>query len=119
MTARPRSPLSVHTAHISYPGPDRLDVSQGVFAPLAGSHVVLASDEVYLQEMRQLYRRDRGQFEALLQAPRVVLCCYCTDPATCHRTVLARILVRLGARHYGEIEEWDATVDPPCFSRTA
>jgi hypothetical protein len=33
--------------------------------------------------------------------------------------VLARILTRLGARYYGEITEWDATVEAPIFSRTA
>jgi hypothetical protein len=115
----PRSPLAVHTAHISYPGPDRLDVSRGVFAPWAGSHVVLASDDVYVQEMRTLYRRDRGQFDALLEAPRVVLVCHCRRPDLCHRTVLARILTRLGARYYGEITEWDATVEEPLFARTA
>lgn len=117
MTA-PRSPLAVHTAHASYPGPDRLDVAQGVFSPRPGSHVVLDAD-AYLQEMRSLFRRDRGQFEALLQAPRVVLVCHCRRPDLCHRTVLARILVRPGARYYGEIEEWDATVETPCFARTA
>jgi len=108
--------LAVHTAHISYPGPDRLDVSRGVFCPSAGPHVVLDADE-YVQEMRDLYRRDRGQFDALLQAPRVVLVCSCLRPDRCHRTVLARILTRLGARYYGEIESWDTTVEEPLFAR--
>ncbi len=30
--------------------------------------------------------------------------------------VLARILTRLGARYYGEIESWDATVEEPVFA---
>jgi uncharacterized protein YeaO (DUF488 family) len=75
--------------------------------------------ERYTQIMRRSYRDNRPVWDMLLQAPRVVLVCYCTDPATCHRTVLARILVRLGASYYGEIEEWDATVEAPCFARTA
>lgn len=52
--------------------------------------------------MRSSYRANRAAWDALLQRERVTLCCYCTDPARCHRVVLARILVRLGATYEGE-----------------
>ena len=45
---------------------------------------------------------------ALLACERVVLCCYCTDPERCHRSLLARILGKLGAHVEGEIGLLDA-----------
>ena len=111
--------LAVHTAHASYPGPDRLDVSKGVFMDAVSINLRWPEYvDAYTKQMRTLYRRDRGQFEALLQANRVVLVCWCVRPAACHRTVLARILTRLGARYYGEIEAWDSTVEEPVFLRS-
>lgn len=58
----------------------------------------------YRREMLVSYERHRGAWEALLARPRAVLCCYCTDPAECHRTLLARdYLPRLGAIYCGEL----------------
>jgi hypothetical protein len=39
---------------------------------------------------------------ALLARREVTLVCYCPTPDRCHRTLLARILERLGARYLGE-----------------
>jgi hypothetical protein len=47
---------------------------------------------------------------------RVAPVCSCLRPDRCHRTVLARILTRLGARYYGEIESWDATAESPIYA---
>ena len=58
----------------------------------------------YVAEMRASYRRHRGAWDALLGRPRVVLCCFCTNPELCHRTVLGRdILTRMGAVFCGEV----------------
>lgn len=57
----------------------------------------------YLAEMRISYRRLRPAWSALLARPRVVLVCYCTDAARCHRTLLAGILGKLGADVRGEL----------------
>lgn len=54
-------------------------------------------------EMRESYRRKRAAWNALLARDEVTLCCYCTDPEACHRTLLARkILPCLGAVYVGE-----------------
>jgi len=58
----------------------------------------------YLLEMSQSYRINRGEWDLLLARERVVLCCYCTDPTRCHRTVLGKILAHLGGVYYGELE---------------
>jgi len=59
--------------------------------------------EAYTEEMRQSYRRQREAWERLLAAPTRTLACYCTDAARCHRTLLASMLVKLGARSMGEV----------------
>ena len=58
--------------------------------------------EAYTMEMRESYRRSRPAWDALLARESVTLVCYCTDPARCHRTVLASILAKLGAINEGE-----------------
>lgn len=59
----------------------------------------------YMREMRESYQRDRGPWERLLSCSRVILCCYCTDPDRCHRTILAAsILPQFGAEYAGEVD---------------
>lgn len=61
--------------------------------------------EAYRLEMRESYRAHRAAWDALLARAEVTLCCFCTDAAHCHRTVLARdLLSRLGAIYAGERE---------------
>ena len=56
----------------------------------------------YASEMRESYRTQRATWDALLARESVTLVCYCTDPARCHRTLLAGILAKLGATVVGE-----------------
>ena len=116
--------LTVHSARISYAGPDRLDITrksgkEGLF--LAPSWAILrpALDAMragrkaeawsvyvpaFFDEMRRSYVANRAAWSALRARERVVLCCYCTDPEHCHRALLrARILPALGAVDGGEI----------------
>ena len=58
--------------------------------------------QAYTLEMRESYRTQRPAWDALLARESVTLVCYCTDPARCHRTVLAGILAKLGAINEGE-----------------
>lgn len=115
--------LRVYTARIDYDGHDRLDVtrkSAEAGLPFAPSWAILrpmlalrrrGGDERsawleyvadYTEEMRSSYRERRLAWEALLAHDEVTLLCYCTDPAHCHRTVLAGILGKLGADVRGE-----------------
>ncbi len=119
--------LRVHTARISYGGPDRLDVTRKSadewaksFAPswqiLRPALAARAISEdaalaawvlyvpAYLELMRASYRERRADWDRLLALPRVVCVCYCVDHEQCHRTLLARdILPKLGAEYAGEI----------------
>lgn len=116
--------VTVYTARVTYAGPDRIDVtrkSAGVdglaFAPswrilapalrLRRSERLLEADwqryvEAYTQEMRDSYRSQRTWWDAALAREEITLVCYCTDPARCHRTVLASLFARLGATIGGE-----------------
>lgn len=113
--------LVVHTARVSYGGPDRLDVTRASGGaegtPFAPSPKLLAAGKrmafeeyrrLYIAEMRASYHANRRAWDALLARERVVLCCYCTDPERCHRSALAWILGKLGARIDGEIGLYDA-----------
>ena len=58
----------------------------------------------YTEEMRVSYRQHRAAWDALRARERVVLACYCRDAGTCHRTVLAALLARMGnAGNGGEL----------------
>ncbi len=114
--------LVVHTARVSYRGPDRLDVTakSGVaaFAPswallrpyldkrhaggltLADWHSYAAK---YRAEMLDSMERRPDQWTQLLARDRVVLCCYCTVSDRCHRRLLAEFLVGEGAVDAGEL----------------
>jgi len=116
--------LIVHTAHITYAGYDRIDitrksgVSPGIeFAPswrllspiLAARRrgeslepLWPAYVEQYTAEMRASYRGRYPAWSWLLEQHEITLVCYCTDAARCHRTVLAEILAKLGGEIRGE-----------------
>jgi uncharacterized protein YeaO (DUF488 family) len=127
--------MKLYTAHFSYPGPDRIDVTRGsgkngkwvVFAPswdlLEDTHFRVKHDkdittekaltiwnryvERFTDEMRGSYRRNRDLWQEMLEKPRVVLCCYCTDVRQCHRGLLSGIFGKLGATPMGEINKGD------------
>jgi hypothetical protein len=121
--------LAVYTAHSSYPGPDRLDISPASgcyqFAPIGLCHDSWPEYvERYTESMRNSYRTNRPFWDLVLASKRIVLTCHCQDPSVCHRAVLAKILWQVGAKTkrpvslYGEITEWDSTVEEPLFLRS-
>lgn len=122
--------LIVHTARISTRDPDRFDVTrsgawrwakrEGKAEDLAPSHPFAPSlpllmsakkgvltfgeyERMYTSEMRASYIRNRAAWDALLARPRVVMFCYEVDARECHRSLLASILVKLGATYAGEL----------------
>ncbi len=58
--------------------------------------------QAYTSEMRESYRKHRAAWQRVLGAAEVTLCCFCSDPAFCHRTVLANIFKTMKARVCGE-----------------
>jgi uncharacterized protein YeaO (DUF488 family) len=116
--------LEVWTARISTRDPDALNVTRKsgdkTFAPswaLLGPMVDIrrsgkvATEEqwkdyakAYIKEMFASRARHPEEWARLLGRSRVVLTCYCTNPKRCHRTILGRILERLGATFWGELE---------------
>jgi uncharacterized protein YeaO (DUF488 family) len=111
------SELRIQTARISYGGPDRLDVTRKAGSPFAPSWELLrwarndgctdatweTYSERYTAEMRRSYRKHRAAWDELLARGHVVLVCYCVDHRRCHRSLLASILVKLGAVYDGEL----------------
>lgn len=116
--------LEVWTARISTRDPDRFDVTRKsgtkAFAPSWKllNHILEIRNhedreetdaewktyaEGYLREMARSKRLEPAAWAALLARPRVVLTCFCTNPRRCHRRILARILVSLGAVDRGEL----------------
>lgn len=59
----------------------------------------------FAHEMRASYRRDRAAWDDLLARASVTLVCFCADPARCHRTLVARMLAKLGATNAGEVRD--------------
>lgn len=114
----------VWTARVGYRGSDGLDVTRKSAGadglPFAPSWAILSPEldarrrgedaaarwpayvAAYEHEMRESERRDPGAWQRLLGRESVTLLCYCTDPAHCHRSVLARMLGARGARVCGE-----------------
>ncbi len=113
----------VYTARITYAGPDRLDVTRKTgthgraFAPswrLLGPILAArnrgesieplwpAYVDGYTAEMRRSYRGSYPAWGWLIEQREVTLLCYCTDPTHCHRTLLAEILSKFGAKVCGE-----------------
>jgi len=120
--------LHVYTSRISYSGVDRVNITRATgcslgqhFAPSWGllmrARHQLESEQgaiarlviweeyrsTYLAEMRISYRRHRRAWQELLARDRAVLVCYCTDPAMCHRRLLAQLLGKCGAVDEGEL----------------
>lgn len=115
--------LRVYTARIGYRGRDAFDVTRktgpGYALAFAPSWKILGPMlrarregtelaawpgyvESYTAEMRASYRGNTLPWRWLLEQPEITLLCYCTDPAHCHRTLLAGILGKLGAEVRGE-----------------
>ncbi len=116
--------VRVRTARVTYRGADRLDVSRkggdpiglafapswSILSPVLRARRAGTDDaalwsayvRAYEAEMRTSYRSRRAAWRDVLGRELVTLCCYCRDPLRCHRTVLARILAKLGAIVEGE-----------------
>lgn len=105
--------LIVRTAHLSHGGigaafaPSRgllnwgLDRRDQLDGLTDAAWIVYSRN--YIKEMRVSYVEKRPAWDLLLAMSEVTLCCACKDPTQCHRTVLARdILRKLGAKYEGE-----------------
>jgi hypothetical protein len=88
-----------------------LNVAKGFSQRLPRGVVAPPDDEVgaelwyferYREAMRETYRTQRGQWDALLARETVTLVCFCESAEHCHRGVLAAILVACGATNLGE-----------------
>lgn len=118
--------LKIYTSRITYSGPDKLDTTiksastdiGKLFAPtwemVTGVKAYYGDNrwpkvkpisgeeygQCYYQLLRDRYRKHTALFLNLIQQERVVLCCYCTEPEACHRSLAADILLKI-AQHHG------------------
>jgi len=57
----------------------------------------------FLEEMRRSWSTHRAAWRSMLARDRVVLRCRCRDAARCHRSIVARILSKVGGVSCGEL----------------
>ena len=100
--------MIVKTAHMSYKGPNRLDITvksgDKVFVPTwdmvkylkAGRLSWESYEEMYHHRMRNSYRDNRARWNEVLSMGEVVLVCYCETDEHCHRRLLAEYLAKCG-----------------------
>lgn len=117
--------LEVWTARVSSKDPDAFDITRktghDAFAPSwliltpmidrrRNGHETTEAQwkeyaAAYYKEMQVSRAANVETWKALLARPRVVLTCYCTNHLRCHRTLLARLLEKLGASFEGELAD--------------
>ena len=109
-------PLQVYTAQFSYKGANRLDVTvkgKSPFAPtwkmvMDYKNKIITAEEytkMYNDLMNKSYKNNRVEWDDLLARESVTLVCYCPSYKFCHRLLLAKRLVELGATYKGEISK--------------
>lgn len=103
--------VQLWTAHYSYSGEDRYDITvktgDPAFAPpwnlVAGYKNNNVSWEEYtqryIQYMRLSYQEQKQHWLDLFYKTSITLVCFCTDPEHCHRKLLAEILIKVGKAH--------------------
>jgi len=109
--------MNFYTAHYSYRGTDRLDITvKGkdpigrVFAPtwdmvMGYKNKKIDWDEYsrqYRNLMRKTYKECRQVWESILARDEVTLVCFCRPDQNCHRFLLAGYFEKLGATYLGE-----------------
>ena len=109
--------MKLWTAQYRYSGPDRLDITvKGqnpigkAFAPtwdmVMGHKKGLLTDREYTQKYKKMMIAScADNFEAwdwILSQEEVTIVCFCPKGAFCHRKLLARMLIQLGATYMGE-----------------
>ena len=61
--------------------------------------------DMYLQLMRDSYRKNRKRWREILEREAVILACYCPAGSFCHRYLLKDMMVKCGGEYAGEIRE--------------
>jgi uncharacterized protein YeaO (DUF488 family) len=108
--------LKVYTSRINCKDKDKFDITvktgSKIFAPtwdiVMGLKNGKITQEQYEEEYHRLmvksYNENREEWNKLLSRDRVVLVCFCRSGDFCHRYLLAKYLVKLGAEYKGEIK---------------
>lgn len=93
----------------NYFGPNKLDISiksgDKAFAPTwdmvngykQGLLSINVYTELYINLMRESFRRNKKYWLELLNREELVVCCYCRPGQFCHRYLFVEILKKLGA----------------------
>jgi hypothetical protein len=98
----------VYTSGLYYTGHDRIDIALWTPDPAGQVLGPRATESLgaYGNRLFALHSPRKRVFQGLLGLDTVTICCSvcpaCLDPDACHRTTLARSLVRLGAEQGGE-----------------
>lgn len=99
----------------TYRGPSVLNITANVDSPFSPSRALLNEalsrvDSVgraeafawyeprYIEEQRAGWKQHRAAWDEVLQRNHFVAACFCSDPATCHRGIFRRLLVKAGEK---------------------
>ena len=105
--------LKIYTSTYRYGGRDRFDITAktaNTFAPTwnmvmqykSGDMSEAKYTEFYHTGMELSQQKCPEEWKELLSRDEVTLVCFCPAGKFCHRVLLAKILVNLGAEYMGE-----------------
>ena len=123
--------MLLYTAQFAYPGEDRVDITMNTTDPLGRffappKRIVngykyddMSKEEyetLYYNWMVQSFYNNQGQWNDFLSRKEATIVCYCSLGEFCHRYLLAKYLVRLGATYCGDKvyikkNTWEVVVD--------
>ena len=111
--------MKLWTAQYWYSGPDRLDITVKGQDPIGKAFAPtwdmvtkykkgLLTDREYAQKYKKMMtdscESNHEAWDWILTQEEVTIVCFCPKGAFCHRRLLAKMLVQLGAEYMGERE---------------
>ncbi|MFW5847982.1 MAG: DUF488 family protein [bacterium] len=104
--------LRIFTGQIGeYKLEDGIDISfrtQTIFSPTKELELKIKNNKEeyisrYYELMRNSYINNKKYWDEILNMEHITLLCYCREDSFCHRYLIKDILIKLGAKYYGEI----------------
>jgi uncharacterized protein YeaO (DUF488 family) len=108
--------VKIYTSQYGYKGEDRLDITvktgDKTFAPtwdmvMGHKNGTLSSEQyvkMYIDLLRNSYKKNRKRWEEILNREQVTFVCFCGHGKFCHRLILADVFTKLGATYKGEVD---------------
>lgn len=110
--------MIIYTSQYNYSGNNRLDITTRSEDPIgrifSPSWILVKNykdgkineqqySNIYINNMRILYKEFSCIFHNILKKDKLVLVCFCPKNTFCHRLLLKDIFIKLGAKDGGEL----------------